>query len=126
MHISNIEKLPLTTTGSPIQIRCKTFLFVTFVIPREKECHDVYMTLLKLCQPVHIQSLYCFHYKPSPDELIKSAGWDFFTLEAEFKRMRIPNDKWTLNNMNKSYELCDTCEFLSVVFRLIDRILNEF
>lgn len=51
MHIGSIEKLQLTTTGSPLLIRCKTFLFVTFVIPREKECHDIYMTLQKLYQP---------------------------------------------------------------------------
>lgn len=51
MHIGSIEKLPLTTTGSPLLIRCKTFLFVTFVIPREKECHEVFTTLQKLYQP---------------------------------------------------------------------------
>lgn len=51
MHIGSIEKLQLTTTGSPLLIRCKTFLFVTFVIPREKECHDIYITLQKLYQP---------------------------------------------------------------------------
>lgn len=51
MHIGSIEKLQLTTTGSPLLIRCKTFLFVTFVIPREKECHDIYVTLQKLYQP---------------------------------------------------------------------------
>lgn len=51
MRIASIEKLPLTTTGSPLLIRCKTFLSVTFIIPKERECHDVYQTLLKLCQP---------------------------------------------------------------------------
>lgn len=51
MHIATVEKLPLSTTGSPLMIRCKTFLNVTFVISKERECHDVYMTLLKLCQP---------------------------------------------------------------------------
>lgn len=51
MRISSIEKLPLTTTGSPLLIRCKTFLFVTFIIPRERDCYDVYQTLLKLYQP---------------------------------------------------------------------------
>lgn len=51
MHISNVEKLSLSTTGSPLLIRCKTFLSVTFVIPKERECHDVFTTLIKLCQP---------------------------------------------------------------------------
>lgn len=110
MHIANIEKLPLTTTGSPLLIRCKTFLFVTFVIPREKECHDVYITLQKLYQPVHIQNLYCFQYTSSSEELVKSAGWDYFRLDSEFRRQRVPSDKWILCNLNANYELCDTCE----------------
>lgn len=111
MHIGSIEKLQLTTTGSPLLIRCKTFLFVTFVIPREKECHDVYTTLQKLYQPVHIQNLYCFQYTSSAEELTKSAGWNYFRLDAEFKRQRVPNDKWTLCNLNVAYEICDTCEY---------------
>jgi myotubularin-related protein 6/7/8 len=51
MHIASVEKLPLTTTGSPLLIRCKTFLSVTFVIAKERDSHDVYSTLIKLCQP---------------------------------------------------------------------------
>jgi hypothetical protein len=59
MHIASVEKLPLTTTGSPLQIRCKTFLSVTFVIPRERDCHEVYGTLQQLAQPgvAHITSI---------------------------------------------------------------------
>lgn len=49
-HVDSIEKLPLTTTGSPLMIRCKTFLSVTFIIPRERECHNCYQFLLKLSQ----------------------------------------------------------------------------
>lgn len=111
MHIGSIEKLPLTTTGSPLLIRCKTFLFVTFVIPREKECHDVYTTLQKLYQPVHMQNLYCFQYTSSAEDVTKTAGWNYFKLDAEFKRQRVPNDQWTLCNLNTAYELCDTCEY---------------
>lgn len=118
MHIGSIEKLQLTTTGSPLLIRCKTFLFVTFVIPREKECHDIYVTLQKLYQPIHIQNLYCFQYTSSNEELPKSAGWDFFSLEAEFKRQSVPNDRWTLCNLNKTYELCDTCKYSMCIFDL--------
>lgn len=54
MHIGSIDKLPLSTTGSPLLIRCKTFLSVTFVIPKDSECHDVYTSLMKLYQPGNI------------------------------------------------------------------------
>lgn len=51
MHIGSVEKLPITTTGCPILIRCKTFLSVTFVIPKERDSHNIYTSLLVLCQP---------------------------------------------------------------------------
>ncbi|XP_013105153.1 myotubularin-related protein 6 isoform X2 [Stomoxys calcitrans] len=108
MHIANIEKLPLTTTGSPLLIRCKTFLSVTFVVPKDSECHDVYTSLLKLYQPVSINKLYCFNYQPAKDDFPKNSGWEYFKLESEFKRMRVPNDTWTLCSLNTNYELCDT------------------
>lgn len=50
-HISNIEKQPLTTTGSPLCIKCKHFFIVTFVIPKERDCHDIYQALSKLSCP---------------------------------------------------------------------------
>lgn len=39
---------------------------------------------------------------------MKSAGWDFFKLENEFRRMKLPNNDWHLTTMNKDYEFCDT------------------
>ncbi|XP_066999701.1 myotubularin-related protein 8 isoform X4 [Anabrus simplex] len=108
MHIANVEKLPLTTTGSPLQIRCKTFLSVTFVLPRERDCHEVFTTLQQLAQPASIEDLYCFHYTSSTEDIPKPAGWNFFDLQSEFQRMRVPNDQWSLTLLNKDYELCDT------------------
>lgn len=63
---------------------------------------------LKLRKAVHIKNLYCFQYTSSNEDLIKTAGWEFFKLENEYKRMRVPNDKWTLCSLNQNYELCDT------------------
>lgn len=57
---------------------------------------------------VNMQSLYCFQYTSSSEELIKSAGWDYFNLENEFRRMKVPNKEWQLTNMNQDYTLCDT------------------
>lgn len=50
-HIASVEKQPLTTTGSPLHIKCKHFLVITFVIPKERDCYNVYQTLLKLSLP---------------------------------------------------------------------------
>lgn len=112
MHIGSIEKLPLTTTGSPLLIKCKTFLTVTFVIPREKECHDVYQTLLRLSQPTTVAALYCFQYNnpstPDKRDGWPSAGGGGGDLAADFARMSVPNDDWKLCTANASYALCDT------------------
>ncbi|KAF4523093.1 hypothetical protein B566_EDAN003105, partial [Ephemera danica] len=61
-----------------------------------------------LCLAVHIEELYCFHYMSSSEDIPKSAGWTFFDLQAEYQRMRVPNDNWNLTLLNKEYELCDT------------------
>lgn len=57
---------------------------------------------------VHIKNLYCYLYTSSSEDLPKSSGWDFFKLENEYRRMRVPNDQWTLCTLNQNYELCDT------------------
>ena len=51
MHVGSIERQSSTTSGYPLQIHCKNFLNVTFVIPKERECQDVYASLLQLSQP---------------------------------------------------------------------------
>lgn len=35
-------------------------------------------------------------------------GWDFFKIEDEFKRMKVPNDAWIQTNLNNKYAICDT------------------
>ncbi|XP_063597502.1 myotubularin-related protein 8-like isoform X2 [Penaeus indicus] len=108
MHISSLEKLPLSTQGSPLQVRCKTFLTVTFVIPRERDCHDIYTSLLQLSQPVHLEDLYCFHYTASNDDIVKSMGWDLYNPAREYHRMGVPCDSWSPTALNHNYEICDT------------------
>lgn len=105
MHIASVEKLQLTTTGSPILIRCKTFLSVTFVIPKERDCHNIYLTLQQLSQPSNVNELYCFIYSSNIEGIPKSAGWNFFNLQSEYQRMAVPNDHWCLTTLNKDYEV---------------------
>ncbi|CAG0890100.1 unnamed protein product, partial [Darwinula stevensoni] len=107
-HIGSVEKLSLSTSGCPLHIRCKTFLIVTFIIPKERDCHNIYTSLCQLSQPVNVEDLYCFHYTSPDQELCRGIGWNFFDLQAEYQRFGIPNEHWTLSNINKDYELCDT------------------
>ncbi|GAA6083521.1 myotubularin-related protein 6, partial [Tachysurus ichikawai] len=50
-HIASVEKLSLTASGCPLLIQCRNFRVVHFVIPRERDCHDVYSSLLRLLRP---------------------------------------------------------------------------
>lgn len=70
---------------------------------------------------VNIQSLYCFQYTSSSEELVKSAGWEFFKLENEYKRMKVPNNEWQSTSMNKDYALCDTYPNLLFVPNAADK-----
>ncbi|XP_077983643.1 phosphatidylinositol-3,5-bisphosphate 3-phosphatase MTMR6-like [Glandiceps talaboti] len=108
MHIAAVEKMPLTTTGSPLQIRCKNFQAATFVIPRERDCHDIYTSLCKLSKPVEMEDLYAFHYNAPNLQITKSVGWNLFDVETDFSRMELPNDNWCLTLVNKDYDICET------------------
>ncbi|KAJ8984581.1 hypothetical protein NQ317_006043 [Molorchus minor] len=94
--------------GSPLLIRTKTFLSVTFVVPKERDCHDVFISLQQLSQPTTIKELYCFSYTPPAEEIQRAVGWNFYDLQSEYQRMGVPNDQWCLTTLNKQYELCDT------------------
>ncbi|KAJ8298540.1 hypothetical protein KUTeg_025071 [Tegillarca granosa] len=107
MHISTIEKLALTTGGSPLQIRCKDFRCITFVIPRDRDCQDVYASLLELSKPASIDKLYAFIFTQS-DDMPKSYGWEMYDTQTEYLRLGVPNELWVLTNINRDYEICDT------------------
>lgn len=55
-HIASVEKLSLTTTGCPLFIQCRNFRVVHFVLQRERDCHDVYSSLLRLLRPGGLHS----------------------------------------------------------------------
>ncbi|XP_078496234.1 phosphatidylinositol-3,5-bisphosphate 3-phosphatase MTMR8 isoform X2 [Lissotriton helveticus] len=103
-HIATVEKLPLTTNGCPLLIHCKNFRVVHFVFVRERDCHEVYTSLLKLSQPENHEDLYAFSYNPKfcPEE--KEAGWKLIDVKEDFSRMGIPNEHWQITDVNKGYE----------------------
>jgi len=58
MHVGSVDKLASTSSGWPLQIHGKNFLNVTFVIPKEKDCQDIYTSLTRLSQPgCHVSSV---------------------------------------------------------------------
>ncbi|XP_025894759.1 myotubularin-related protein 8 [Nothoprocta perdicaria] len=107
-HIASVEKLPLTTAGCPLLIHCKNFHVAHFVIGHERDCHEVYTSLLKLSQPVKAEDLYAFSYNPKMSKDNREIGWKLIDLKVDYQRMGIPNDYWEITDVNKDYEVCNT------------------
>ncbi|XP_011313448.1 myotubularin-related protein 6 isoform X1 [Fopius arisanus] len=107
-HIASIEKQPLTTAGSPLHIRCKHFLTIIFIITKERDCHDIYVTLMRLSSPSRIEDLYCFNAYRAGNTRSNSDGWSLFDIQSEYQRQGLPNSEWALSYLNSNYELCDT------------------
>uniref|UniRef100_A0A8D2MQ16 Myotubularin phosphatase domain-containing protein n=1 Tax=Zonotrichia albicollis TaxID=44394 RepID=A0A8D2MQ16_ZONAL len=107
-HICSVEKLPLTTAGYPLLIHCKNFHVAHFVIGQERDCHDVFTSLLKLSQPVKPEELYAFSYNPKMSRESREMGWKLIDLKLDYQRMGIPNDCWEITDINKDYEVCST------------------
>ncbi|XP_039240729.1 myotubularin-related protein 8 isoform X1 [Pipra filicauda] len=107
-HIASVEKLPLTTAGYPLLIHCKNFHVAHFVLGQERDCHDVFTSLLKLSQPVKPEELYAFSYNPKMSKENREIGWKLIDLKLDYQRMGIPNDYWEITDVNKDYEVCST------------------
>ncbi|KAM4662129.1 phosphatidylinositol-3,5-bisphosphate 3-phosphatase MTMR8 [Discoglossus pictus] len=107
-HIASVEKLSLSTTGCPLLIRCKNFRVAHFVIQRERDCHEVYNSLLKLSQPAKYEELYAFSYNPKSEQENRIKGWGSIDLKTDFLRMGIPNDFWEMRDINLEYKVCST------------------
>ncbi|NXS35515.1 MTMR8 protein, partial [Pomatostomus ruficeps] len=107
-HISSVEKLPLTTAGYPLLIHCKNFHVAHFVLGQERDCHDVFTSLLKLSQPVKPEELYAFSYNPKTSKESREMGWKLIDVKLDYQRMGIPNEGWEITDINKDYEVCST------------------
>ncbi|RWS05441.1 Myotubularin-related protein 8-like protein [Dinothrombium tinctorium] len=109
-HLASIEKLSISTAGTPMHIRCKNFRSVTFVIPKERDAHDLYTSLYQISQPLNIDDLYCFQYTASNEEFqsTKWKGWNKFNLLHEYERIGLPNNEWIISKINENYAVCDT------------------
>ncbi|GAB0188498.1 myotubularin-related protein 7 [Grus japonensis] len=107
-QISSIEKQATTATGCPLLIRCKNFQIIQLVIPQERDCHDVYISLIRLARPVKYEELYCFSFNPKLDKEEREQGWKLVNLHEEYNRMGIPNNYWQISDVNRDYGVCDS------------------
>ncbi|XP_012605455.1 phosphatidylinositol-3,5-bisphosphate 3-phosphatase MTMR8 isoform X2 [Microcebus murinus] len=107
-HIATVEKLPITSLGCPLTLRCKNFRVAHFVLDSDLVCHEVYISLLKLSQPELPEDLYAFSYNPKSSKEMREIGWKLIDPVSDFGRMGIPNRYWTITDANRNYEICNT------------------
>ncbi|XP_053776784.1 phosphatidylinositol-3,5-bisphosphate 3-phosphatase MTMR6 isoform X2 [Desmodus rotundus] len=107
-HIASVEKLALTTSGCPLVIQCKNFRIVHFIVPKERDCHDIYNSLLQLSKQAKYEDLYAFSYNPKQNDSERLRGWQLIDLVEEYKRMGVPNSNWQLSDANREYKICET------------------
>ncbi|MBN3321695.1 MTMR6 protein, partial [Atractosteus spatula] len=103
-----IMKLSLTASGCPLEIHCRNFRVLRFVVPRERDCHDVYSSLVHLLRPASHEELYAFSYNPQQNDEQREEGWQLIDLAAEFERMGVPCDQWQMTDANRDYKVCET------------------
>ncbi|KAF3813116.1 hypothetical protein GH733_018918 [Mirounga leonina] len=104
LHIANVEKLPITSLGCPLILRCKNFQVAHFVLNSDIVCHEAYNLLLKLSQPAFLEDLYAFSYNPKSSKEMSENGWKLIDPISDFGRMGIPNRYWTITDANRNYE----------------------
>ncbi|XP_034970101.2 myotubularin-related protein 7 [Zootoca vivipara] len=107
-QISSIEKQATAATGCPLLIRCKNFQNIQFIMPQERDCHDVYISLIRLARPVKYEELYCFSFNPKLNKEEREQGWNLTNMKEEYNRMGVPNNYWQLSDVNRDYRVCDS------------------
>ncbi|KAJ8269698.1 hypothetical protein COCON_G00123050 [Conger conger] len=106
--VCGVEKQSTIAAGCPLLIRCKNFQVIKLVIPQERDCQDVYVSLMRLTRPERYGELSCFSFKPKLDKEARGLAWSFIDLKAEYSRMGFPNNLWQITHANHEYRVCDT------------------
>ncbi|XP_057206051.1 myotubularin-related protein 7a [Triplophysa rosa] len=106
--VCNVVKQKTSQSGYPLQIHCKNFQVMQFIIPQESDCHDIYISLSRLSRPENYEELYCFSFHPNVDKSERVRSWEFLDLKAEYNRMGLPNKQWHVTPINREYRVCDT------------------
>ncbi|TKR77849.1 hypothetical protein L596_018751 [Steinernema carpocapsae] len=110
--IASVERKPLTTAGSPLTVRCKHFMTLTFLISRDKDCQDLLEMLQRCGRPVNIADVFAFENRETfggtrVDVEKEAARWNRLEWSQEFERQAV-DSKWKCTEFNLNYGCCDT------------------
>uniref|UniRef100_A0A8C1XLH7 phosphatidylinositol-3,5-bisphosphate 3-phosphatase n=1 Tax=Cyprinus carpio TaxID=7962 RepID=A0A8C1XLH7_CYPCA len=113
--ISRLETISVQSLGentSGLEIVCKDMRSPRFAYKMEEQSNlEILEVLTKYAFPLSSElSLFAFQYK----EQFPEDGWKVYDPVAEYKRMGLPNESWTISKINSNYEVCDTYPALLV------------
>ncbi|XP_051755584.1 myotubularin-related protein 1a isoform X7 [Ctenopharyngodon idella] len=114
--ISRLEAISVQSLGentSGMEIVCKDMRSPRFAYKKEPQSNlEILDVLTKYAFPLSNElSLFAFQYK----EQFPEDGWKVYDPVAEYKRMGLPNESWTISKINSNYEVCDTYPALLVI-----------
>uniref|UniRef100_A0A8C2GDY5 phosphatidylinositol-3,5-bisphosphate 3-phosphatase n=2 Tax=Cyprinus carpio TaxID=7962 RepID=A0A8C2GDY5_CYPCA len=119
--ISRLETISVQSLGentSGMEIVCKDMRSPRFAYKKEEQSNlEILEVLTKYAfplsnddWPMDLSPLFAFQYK----DQFPQDGWKVYDPVAEYKRMGLPNESWTISKINSNYEVCDTYPALLV------------
>ncbi|XP_045078724.1 myotubularin-related protein 7b isoform X1 [Coregonus clupeaformis] len=106
--VASVERPPTTPSGSHLVVRTKNFQVVQLLIPQERDAMDVQASLARLSRPEKYSELYCLSINPNANKEEREESWSFLDLQADYRRMGVPNNLWVSTPANSEYRVCDT------------------
>uniref|UniRef100_H2TFQ1 Myotubularin related protein 7b n=1 Tax=Takifugu rubripes TaxID=31033 RepID=H2TFQ1_TAKRU len=106
--VSSVERPPAISAGCQLILRCKDFRIFQILIPQERDCADIHASLVRLSRPEKYSELYCLSFNPNVNKEKREESWNFIDLQADYKRMGVPNNLWVATAVNGEYRVCDT------------------
>lgn len=100
---------------STLKLNCKDFQFLSLDFAREKDCMDVFQSIMKLTCLNEISQLYAYIYQPTPFEH-ELNSWYIYDAVREFQRQGLnfnnetqgSGSSWRMTHVNKDFKFCDT------------------
>uniref|UniRef100_A0A8C6WTE0 Myotubularin n=1 Tax=Neogobius melanostomus TaxID=47308 RepID=A0A8C6WTE0_9GOBI len=126
--ISRVEKMGGASSRGEnsygLDITCKDMRNLRFALKQEGHSRrDIFDLLFRLAFPLsHNLSLFAY----VTQEKYEENGWNVYKAMDELRRQGLPNNKWRISFINKSYELCDTYPtVLAVPYKCKDEDLRR-
>eukprot|EP00116_Pleurobrachia_bachei_P002100 sb/3462362/ len=109
-QVESVDRMNLTPSGTPLYIRCKTFLVLKFIFRKDRDANDFYEAISHLSRPKTIEDLSVLNYRPNDVSCsaVQSSGWHMFDYNIEYSRFGVPNSGWKYSSLNENYKLCPT------------------